>query len=144
MNRYILVGGPRRGKSTTARALRAKSIPTYCTDPRSLCKEPEDGVTYLPEFYAQKERWSDASKFIADQWFAMPGPWCIDGVATARALRKWGLERDWAHMPCDRIIVFAKAHPLAKVSEGQENMAKAVMTVWREIAHRYEAITEYR
>ena len=134
--RIVVVGGPRRGKSTYVRSL---DLPRYCTDPRSLCKEPEDGVTYLPEEFAAKERWSDASQYIADTWFAMPGPWVIEGVATARALRKWLAAHD--HPPCDRVVYFAAAHPLAKVTQGQERMALGVETVWRQIAFDLAHVT---
>lgn len=141
-SRVILVGGPRRGKSTTSRALRAKGIPTYCTDPKSLCKEPEDGVTYLPEKYAKKGAWSDGSKYIAEHWFTMPGPWCIEGVATARSLRKW--YKKYYSAPCDKVLVYKEAHPLAIVSQGQENMAKGVNKVWKEVAPKMAAVTVYK
>lgn len=134
--RIILVSGPRAGKSTYARQLREQGIPTRCTDPPELVKDLEADVEYLPSGLD----WSAASQYVCDQWMTKPGPWCIEGVAAARALRKWPHE----HMPADRIIVFTEHHPEAEVKRGQTAMLKAVLSVWSEIAHRFEGITEYR
>ncbi len=132
--RVILVGGPRRGKSTYARELRAMGIPTFCTDALSMVKDPEDGVTYLPEGL----EWSEASQYVADNWFTKPGRWCIDGVATARALRKWPGDG----MPADKIVIFTD--PMCETSKGQEAMAKGVVKVWLEVADRFAPIAEAR
>jgi len=123
---------PRRGKSTIARALREeRGIPTLCGDPRSKVKDPEDGVEYAPEDL----EWSENSQYIAEAWLlCRPGPWCAEGVAMARALRKVaaaGKADDLAGMP---IVFIANAAPGADPTEGQERMAKAVLTVWLEIA----------
>ena len=134
--KIIIVGGPKRGKSTYCRDL---ELPIFCTDPRSLCPEPETGVTYLSERFAAKGMWSASSQFIADDWFNMAGPWCVEGVATARALRKWR----GSALLCDKIVVFRHAYPSAVVSKGQEAMAKGVMKVWSEIQHRFTDIVEY-
>jgi hypothetical protein len=97
--------------------------------------------------------WSEQSQHVADHWLMMPGPWVIEGVATARALRKWvsaydntrgDPSTDPERMPCDRIIVFRHAHPEAEVSAGQERMAKGVWSVWCEIESRFREIVEYR
>ncbi len=132
-DRVVIVGGPRRGKSTFARSL---GVPVMCTDPRSLVKDPLDGVEYLPESRAE---WSDASQYIADVWFTRPGPWAIEGVATARALRKW-FEGN-REPPCDAVLLFVGPHPRAEVTPGQEAMAKGVMTVWSDVAPRLQGIT---
>lgn len=140
--RVIIVGGPRCGKSTLAREFAARGVPVFCGDPRSLVKEPEDGVTYLPEGMD----WSEGSQFVADEWFTQPGPWLCEGQIMARALRKWCPTVDIftgkADLPADRIIVLRDHHPLADVTPGQAAMHKAVMTVWNEIARRYRDISE--
>lgn len=144
--RTIIVGGPRCGKSTLARTYRAQGIPTFCGDPRSLVKEPEDGVTYLPEGLD----WSDGSEFVAEVWFKMPGPWVMEGQIMARGLRKWlrfhDADRFWqsGKPPADRIIVLQHARPECTLLPGQESMGKAVQTVWAQIGHRFREITEYR
>lgn len=79
--RTIIVGGPRTGKSTLAQKLEG---PIYCTDPRHRVKEPADNVKYGPDV-----EWEDTSDWLADNWLKMPGPWTIEGHATARALRKY-------------------------------------------------------
>jgi hypothetical protein len=129
LSRTIIVGGPRCGKSTLARQYRARGVPVFCGDPRSKCKEPEDGVTYLPEGLD----WSEGSQYVANEWFTMPGPWLLEGQIMARALRKWTS----AGEPCDEIIVLRNHHPKAVVSPGQRAMHKAVMTVWSEIEGRF-------
>lgn len=143
--RTIIVGGPRTGKSTLARTYRAQGIPTFCGDPRSLVKEPEDGVIYLPEGLD----WSEGSRFVAEHWFSMPGPWLLEGQIMARALRKWLHLRDDCYRgdvapPVDRIIVLQHARPECTLLPGQAAMGKAVQTVWAQIGHRFREITEYR
>lgn len=140
--RIVIVGGPRCGKSTLARQLREQGAPTFCGDPRSKVKEPEEDVTYLPEGFGMGP---ESSRFVADVWFAMPGPWVCEGHVMARALRKWASEREWHHMPCDRIIVLAHHHPDATVTAAQAAMHRGVIEkTWAEIAERYAPITEHR
>lgn len=138
--RIILVGPPRAGKSTYARELRARGIPTYCTDPLSLVKDPEKGVHYLPEGLS----WNDASKYVVDEWFPMPGPWCIDGVATVRAIRKLFAYGKGSLLHGVRIVRFTKQHERAVTKNGQRAMAKGIDTVWLEIEPDVAHQTEYR
>ena len=130
--RVIIVGGPRTGKSTFASRLAA---PVYCTDPKIYVKEPLEAVTYGPE-----ADWGEDSDWIANHWLRMPGPWVIEGHATARALRKYYEQS--LHVaggevppPCDRIIVLTRQYYF---SEGQRRMHKGVMTVWDGIKYHYE------
>lgn len=133
--KIVIVGGPRRGKSTLARNLRlADAIPTYCTDPLSLVKDPEPDVTYLPEEYAGK--WSESSQYVADEWLAkLDGPYCLEGVATARALRKYeqSVDGDPAKLSELQVVVLTEAR-VPGLLQGQESMAKGVDTVWQQIA----------
>jgi hypothetical protein len=147
--RTIIIGGPRCGKSTLARTYRAQGIPTYCGDPRSLVKEPEDGVTYLPEGLVWRKDHDEGSQYVIDHWFPMPGPWLLEGQNMARALRKWVRQggdcyRGAIAMPCDRIIVLREPRPECTLLPGQESMGKAVATVWSQVGHRFREITEYR
>lgn len=143
--RVVIVGGPRRGKSTLARTF---GLPIFCGDPKSKVKDPEDGVTYLSEGlpYAGD---SGASAWITVNWFSQSAPWVAEGHVMARALRRWmEQERSCQYasrvvMPCDRIIVLA-GPARCESTKGQETMHKGVMTVWEEIAHNFRAITEYR
>jgi hypothetical protein len=69
--RILVAGAPRTGKTTLADALAAeRGIPVRRTD---------DLVGRLA--------WSEASAEVA-RWLTEPGPWIIEGVASARALRK--------------------------------------------------------
>ena len=136
----VLVGPPRAGKSTYARELRERGYPTFCTDPRSLVKEPEDGVTYMIEGLD----WSGCSEHAANVWMRLPGPLCIEGVGTVRALRKAPDDVVESLLANGRIVVFLEQRPELELLPGQRSMAKAVLTVWNSISYYFESITEYR
>lgn len=76
------------------------------------------------------EGWSEASETVA-QWMLEPGPWVIEGVAVARALRKALALTEGA--PCDLLIWFAR--PFVDLSTHQRSMAKGCDTVLSKI-HR--------
>lgn len=130
MDKTIIVGGPRTGKSTQARQLRREGTPTFCTDPASRVDEPEEGVTYLPEGLD----WSEASAYVAEQWLTMPGPWCIEGVATARAIRKLQKTKGTVCLDGVRVLLMFEPAPGVELLKGQASMAKGVETVWKGIA----------
>lgn len=135
LKRVIVIGGPRAGKSTYARN---SGLPHYCTDPKSLVKDPLDGVTYLPEGLP----WSDDSDFIVSRWFTKPGSWVIEGVGAVRALRKWAVQYPHA-MPCHEIVVIHGHHSSVTMLSGQESMAKGVMKIWGDIASDFKSITKH-
>jgi len=159
--RIIIVGGPRRGKSTLANdlalgyrlypgthAARTSSAPIRCGDPLSKVKEPRDGVEYLPEGIPISGD-DGAAQWVADNWFTLPGPWVCEGWVMARALRRWAsMHWDERHgrvlrAPADRIIVLDRP-AWVESSKGQEAMHRAVMTVWNSIAHNFQTITKER
>lgn len=136
----IIVGAPRSGKSTLARELRGLGYRTYCTDPLSLVKDPEQQVTYLPEGLD----WSEGSRFVADQWLPLKGQVVIEGVGTVRALRKL-LEDGRSHVLNDATIVrLTRQFDCAVTKAGQRSMAKAIDSIWAEISAQLAPITEYR
>jgi hypothetical protein len=110
--RVVLVGGPETGKSLLAHRADPEQRRTRCTD----------------ELVGVLE-WSEASAEVAT-WFDEPGPWIIEGVATARALRKW--LRAHPDQRFDAVIVLM-SKPFGERSKGQVAMAKGVVTVWNEI-----------
>lgn len=105
--RLVILGGPKTGKTTLAKSM---TLPVKHTD----------DVMHLG--------WSEASEMVAT-WFDEPGPWVIEGVACARALRKWLAANEG--QPCDTIIICTEA--LVPLTTGQRSMAKGVMTVLAEI-----------
>lgn len=136
-DRVVIIGGPRMGKSTLARHLRtSRALPTYCGDPESLVKDREPDVTYLPDNLA----WSEGSQHIADVWLASAGPWCVEGVAVVRALRK--LVDSGRVDLLEGVDIVHLTTPQANVSSGQASMAKGVETVWREIASYFPQAVE--
>jgi len=126
--RVLIIGGPRRGKSTLAKQYRAAGTPTFCGDPINLVKDPESDVTYLPA----NLQWSESSQYIADNWLTQPGPWCCEGVAMARAVRKLVANDKQSQLNGVEIIVLNGC--TAETTPQQEAMAKGVHTVWCEIA----------
>lgn len=110
--RIVIVGGPSTGKSTLAHRL--------TTPERVRCTDDLVGVL----------EWSEASAEVA-RWFDEPGPFVIEGVATARALRKWLLANPGAAL--DAVVVLT-GRPFVELSKGQAAMNKGVATVWNEIA----------
>jgi hypothetical protein len=129
LRRIVLIGGPRRGKSTIARAYRDQGIPTFCSDPPSLVKDHEDNVEYLPEGLT----WQESSQYVADNWLIQPGPWCVEGIAAARALRKVIASGKLDELEGVEVYVLERAQESAAVSPQQDAAAKGVMTVWNEI-----------
>lgn len=107
--RLVITGGPKTGKTTLAL--------NY------------DHVFHTDDLIGEME-WSEASQHIADHWLNMPGPWCIEGVAAPRALRKW-LAQTGIGRPCDEIIFMRLAHE--PLTPGQTTMSKGLHTVWKQI-----------
>ncbi len=119
MSRIIIAGGPRTGKSTLAARLGAE----LGVAPRST-----DSLIGTLD-------WSAASLEVST-WFDAAGPWVIEGVAAARALRKW-LAAHPTGTPCDRIILLDTPH--VELSKGQVGMMKGCRTVWAELVVVLEA-----
>ena len=113
MNRIVIVGVPRSGKTTFSRELAGRL--------GHSTRHTDDLIGKLD--------WSGASMH-ASTWFDSPGPWIIEGVAAVRALRKW-LAANENGAPCDRIYWLGS--PRLELSPGQATMAKGCSTVWREI-----------
>lgn len=111
--RLIIVGGPQTGKTTLARRMGNElGLPVRHTD----------------DLIATHD-WSGAS-LAASLWFDAPGPWCVEGVATARAIRKW-LTAHPEGTPADQILLLGG--PWVELTKGQQAMTKGVATVWTEI-----------
>lgn len=106
--RTVIVGVPKSGKTTLSHTM---SAPRFHTD---------DLIAL---------GWSEASE-AACNWLDAPGPWVIEGVAMARALRKW-LAKYPEGKPCDQLVVLET--PWVVLTKGQETMAKGIFTVLDEI-----------
>jgi hypothetical protein len=150
--RVIIVGGPRRGKSTMANQLAfgasaypkpGPRVPIRCGDPLSKVKDPLPGVEYLPEGIPISGD-DGAAQWVADNWFTLPGPWVCEGWVMARALRRWAAAHRGLYeaevrgsqrgpivplQPADRIIVLDRPG-FGMPSREQDAMHKAVMSVW--------------
>ena len=116
MERVLVTGGPRCGKSTLA-----LDLSTHGPEGYKVKLMATDSVKDL--------EWSEASLLVST-WFDMPGPWVIEGVTIPRALRKW-LAAHPEGKPCDRLIFLGKA--LVPLERGQISMFKGVITVLAEV-----------
>ena len=125
MVKIIIIGGPLCGKSTLASQFRKEGTPTFCSDPKTTVRSPEEGVTYLPDGLD----WSAGSEYIAKNWLTMPPPWCCEGVGMVRAIRKALVYQ----IPLLGTQVIYLDKPYAARTPKQEQMAKAIATIWHEI-----------
>jgi hypothetical protein len=127
--RIVVIGGPLSGKSTYSSTY---GLPVYCTDPKSLVRNPKPNVTYLPEGLG----WSEGSEYVAKNWLTKPGDWIIEGTGAIRALRKWSGSPD-------QIIYITNMHPSQEPLPGQMAMAISISTMWEDVRKKYEPITKY-
>lgn len=124
MTRICITGGPRTGKTTMATQLVDWGHFVGCgrRDMDTLPIRHTDELIHLG--------WSEASQ-AASLWLDEPGPWIIEGVALARALRKWRERNPGKPPPVDRVIRLTTPHE--QWTPGQRTMAKGEETVWCEI-----------
>lgn len=111
--RVAIAGVPRAGKTTRATAL---------ATPDSLT------VLHTDMLIGQHD-WSALSSVVAT-WFDAPGPWIIEGVAVARALRKW-LGTHAAGAPCDRVVWLDR--PRTRLAGKVQAMATSTRACFRAI-----------
>lgn len=97
--RVIIVGGPKRGKSSLAKHLAAEcKLVHLCTDPQRMCVGFKGTPDTLP--------YGDVSAWVADNWIGTPGT-VIEGVRCASALaRKLALG---GPLPVDKVIYLVQA-----------------------------------
>ncbi len=122
--RVCVTGGPKAGKTTYAEKRAEHYLRTYGVP---MKVRHTDAIVHA--FGTDRESWSKESAAVAG-WFDEPGPWLVEGVTVARALRKW-LASHPEGKPCD-VVVWLE-HPVAARTKGQETMAKATSTVFLEV-----------
>lgn len=94
----------------------------------TLAKEINFKHTYHTDDLIETHKWSEVSQEVSE-WFNKK-EFVIEGVAVARALRKW-LKKNNNGVPCDILILLEK--PYVELSKGQQTMAKGCITVMNEI-----------
>ena len=126
MTRIVILGGPRTGKTTAAERLQTDGVVAGATG--HVIHHSDDLIAELA--HLGKDAWSEGSRRVAE-WLDEPGPWIIEGVALARALRKWREAHPGASPPIDRVIRLTIPH--VELTKGQAAMAKGEETVWNEV-----------
>lgn len=121
MDKILIIGGPRTGKTTLASELgESDGLPVHHLDDLS------------------DREWSTQSDIIADE-LSHDGPWIKEGVAGVRGLRKW-LERNPDKVPDFEVVHLSE--PKAEQSAGQAAMHKGHQKIYseveREISYRRE------
>lgn len=139
MTRIVILGGPRTGKTTLAYKLQHDMLLAQASAlgpgaALAVCDEMLTPIRHSDDFIAElahlgKDAWSEGSRRVTE-WLDAPGPWIIEGVALARALRKWR-ESNPGAPPVDRVIRLTAPH--VELTKGQAAMAKGEETAWREI-----------
>jgi len=114
MTRILITGWPRAGKTTLSTELE--------TELGIAVRHTDDLIGSLD--------WSAASAEVA-LWLAEPGPWIIEGVSIARALRKYREAHPGEPPPCERLICLRS--PYVVLTGRQEGMGRGVDTVMREL-----------
>lgn len=115
MQRIVIIGSPRAGKTTRALELAAE---------RGI-----GDVRHTDTLIATHERGEDAAEVA--RWLNEPGPMVVEGVTAVRGLRTW-LTMHASGKPCDQVVVLRTPH--VPLTPGQRAMAKGIDTVWNQIA----------
>lgn len=129
MTRIVICGGPRTGKTTQAGSLQRDLTNYFGPLSTGQIHHSDDLIAELA--HLGKDAWSEGSRRVTE-WLDAPGPWIIEGVALARALRKWREAHPGEPPPVDRVIRLTTPH--VELTRGQAAMAKGEETVWQEIA----------
>jgi hypothetical protein len=96
----IIVGGPKRGKSTLARMMAGTlGLEHRCTDPRRFCRFTVGTPDELP--------YDGVSQWVADNWLGSP-KLIVEGVHAASALLKY-IQATGSAAPVTRVIYLPTA-----------------------------------
>lgn len=115
---YLIAGGPRTGKSTFATTVGSQT---------GLLARSTDSLIGTMSF-------KESYKAVAE-WFDFPGPWIVEGVAVAGALRHWLTYNSGA--PCSKVYWIESAK--VDLTDKQRTMTKGIQTVWSKVAARLKA-----
>lgn len=122
----VVLGGPRRGKSSIARLLaETNQLQHLCTDPQRFCRNMAGTPDSLE--YDQVSQW------VSDNWMQKANV-VIEGVHAARALQKWigSPGTDGTGSPVKRVVYMI--HEMEqRMRPGQRAQATTVARVLTEL-----------
>jgi hypothetical protein len=120
----VIVGGPKTLKTTIATLARERfKIKVRHAD------------SLLGTMGGPPDEWSATSEVVSE-WFDAPGRWLVEGVVTARAIRKWLAAHPDEPVP---FTIMVLSTPVQARGKGQASMAASITTVWNEIEPELEA-----
>lgn len=112
-SRIVIVGGPRTGKTTLSGVIMA----AFGLSPRHT----DDLI--------ETHEWGAAISEV-ENWLRTGGPWVIEGVTAAHALRRW-LSANESGAPADIVVVTSVPH--MELSDGQRRLGDQFHSVVSEI-----------
>lgn len=147
--RICVIGGPGCGKSTLAHEFaRPLGLLVLCTDTpeqaRATGRAIDDRTLYAPSSLGKD--WSGLSRWVAETWLSLPGPFVIEGLALVRALRKWRGFWPEQRPPCERLIWCREPRiglePGAeRALVGHDTIANGLLEEWPELFDLLETHT---
>lgn len=124
--RVVVIGGPRTGKTTYATKL-AKQLGAHLASTGKRTQQPEGLVS--TDNWMHKSNWAELPDHVITD-LKKRDSFVLEGTQAARVLRRW-LTRDPETVKVDKVLVFGR--PWVARTPGQESMAKAVRTIFRDL-----------
>lgn len=124
--RVVVLGGPRTGKTTYATKL-AKQLGAHLASTGKRTEAPEGLVS--TDNWMHKSTWADLPDAVIKDLKGRDS-FVLEGTQAARVLRRW-LVREPESVKVDKVLVFGQ--PWVARTPGQESMAKAVRTIFRDL-----------
>lgn len=120
--RLVIAGGPQSGKTTLA----------------------DEYSRYLPIIHADGMHMLKSWRFrvmVVHHYLRQPGPWLVEGVTVASALKIWLRENNGqkdSRLPCDEIIYLTRSY--GSLTHGQRAVQRLVTSACQLILPKLEAL----
>lgn len=133
----VIIGGPKRGKTTLARLMSGSTtLPHRCSDPQRYC--PRDVVGVPNDL-----QYDEISSWVCEHWLKPPSNLLVEGVHAARALQKYLAGRPQGDTGnVKRVIYCALAVDRAELP-GQRAQTTKVERTFKELRPQIAHIVEF-